>query len=99
MGKSQNALPFHIRGSKVEYKTLRGAKLIMNAFTDEDENRAMHANIPQVPDARVNKFFKDRLGLDKRNLLVATVSLPSRVRHGLLLPGQDVQNHDQNDQG
>lgn len=47
---------------------------IVKAFSNEKENKEMHANLPLCSEDSVNRFFKNHLGLDKGNLLITTVA-------------------------
>ena len=42
-------------------------------LTDDEENKMTHANMPLCPEANVNKYFKDNLGLDKGNALLILI--------------------------
>jgi len=43
-------------------------------LVNDEENKIMHANMPVCPEANVNKYFKDNLGLDKGNALLILFS-------------------------
>lgn len=47
---------------------------IIKAFSEEQENREMHENLPLSSDNSANLFFKNHLGIDKGNLLVTTAT-------------------------
>ena len=61
---------------KLEYT---GDKINENLFifrsvlTNDEENKITHANMPLCPEANVNKYFKDNLGLDKGNALLILI--------------------------
>jgi|GEM_PF-1547081 len=47
---------------------------IIKAFSNENENKEMHENLPLSSVESVNNFFKNHLGLDQGNLLVSTAA-------------------------
>ncbi len=53
-----------------------GEKLFIfpSVLTNDEENKITHANMPLCPEANVNKYFKDNLGLDKGNALLILIS-------------------------
>jgi hypothetical protein len=53
-----------------------------NVLANDEENKITHANMPVCPEANVNKYFKDNLGLDKGNALLILIHcrpLPAMV--------------------
>ena len=44
-----------------------------SVLTNDNENKITHATVPVTPNASVNKFFKDNLGLDKGNALLMLI--------------------------
>jgi len=47
--------------------------IFRSVLTNDEENKITHANMPLCPEANVNKFFKDNLGLDKGNALLILI--------------------------